>query len=488
MSAVTVVIGSEVNELVAAHYLARAGQRVVVLEQHRSAADDQIVASGWIPPRIVRDLGLGDALAVERGDPWIAAAMPDGERLELWHDPARSAEAIRRFSPRDAERWPSFCDTMSRLARILEDLYTAPPPDLMTRRLPEFVHLAATALAMRRLGRGGMAEFLRLIPMSVADFLDDRFECDPLKALLGAAGILRLAQGPRSGGTALRLLHHHVGNPPGVFRPRASNVRELLARRPGIALRPDARVARIEVREGRAAAVVLESGEALEAAWIACGADPRRVFLDWLEPEVLDPGFVRSVQCIRCRGVIARVRADLAHSPGFDALTIAASLDDLERAYDNAKYGAISEHPYIEARVRKESVAGEGARVEIDVQYAPYRLSAGDWDATRRQALAERVVRALDAVAPGFATLVTACTVLAPPDLEMQYGFPEGQAEHVEPALDQLLWMRPLPDRSSYRTPIAGLYLCGPGTHPGGAIAGAAGANAARVMLSDGRR
>jgi phytoene dehydrogenase-like protein len=485
MSAATVVIGSEVNELVAAHYLARAGHRVVVLEQHRSAADDGIVASGWVPPRIVRDLGLGDALAVERRDPWIAAALPDGERLELWSDPARSIEAIRRFSPWDAERWPAFCHAMSRSAQILEALYTAPPPDFMTTKFTESARLAASALRVRRLGRHGMAQFLRLLPMSVADFLDDHFRCEALKTLLGGAGILRLAQGPRSGGTALRLLHHHVGNPPGVFRPRASNIRQILARRPGIAVRHDARVSRIEVRDGRVGGVVLESGEAIDAAWIACGSDPRRLFLDWLEPEVLDAGFLRCVRHIRCRGVVARVRADVARSPGFGALTTAVSLDALERAYDHAKYGAISEHPYLEACVRGGS--GEGVHVDIDVQYAPYRLSDGVWDAARRNALAERAVRTLDAAAPGFAKLVTACTVLAPPDLETRYGFPEGQAEHAEPALDQLLWMRPIPDWSSYRTPIAGLYLCGPGTHPGAAIAGAAGANAARIMLSDGR-
>ena len=494
MSATTVVIGTGVNELVAAHYLARAGHEVVALEQHDGADEDAWLDSGWIPPRIVRDLGLGIgeggplALEVYRPDPWITAALPDGGRLELWNDPARAAESIRRFSERDAVRWPDFCARMARLARVLESVYMAPPPDILTRDPGELARIAGLAIGVRRMGRQGMEDLMRLMPMAVADHLDDWFECDALKGVLGGAGVTQLCQGPRSGGTAFRLLHHHVGSAPGVFRPPRSNLRRVLAARSGIALRRDARVTEITVREGRVASVVLASGEEIASTLVVCGTDPRRTLLEWLETGWLAPEFTRAVRHIRHRGVVARVRLGFARPPGFTTLALAPSLDYLEKAYDDAKYGRVSAQPYLEARAAGGDDERADARVDVDVQYAPYALSDGVWDETRRSALGKHVVEVLDHAVPGLGAGVTTMEVLAPSDLETRYGYPEGQMHHAELALDQSLWMRPLPDWASYRTPIRGLYLCGPGTHPGGAIGGAAGANAARVALKDLRR
>lgn len=488
MSAATVVIGTGVNELVAAHYLARAGQQVVVLEQNTA---DCVTAldTGWVPPRILGDLALdshsgpGTSLQIYRPDPWVVAVLPDGGRLELWNDPVRSAEAIRRLSARDAKRWPDFCERMAGLARVLERLYTAPPPDLMTRDVGELARIAGTAFGVRRLGRQGMEDLMRLLPMPIADLLDDWFECDALKGVLGAAGIMHLCQGPRSGGTAFRLLHHHAGNMPGVFRPPLSNLSRVLEARPGITLRRGASVGRITVREGHVAGVALTDGEEIATRLVVCGVDPRRTLLEWVDTGSLTPEFTRAVRHIRSRGVVARVVLELQGAAGFTTLVVAPSLDHLERAYDDAKYGRISQHPYLEARATE--TPDSGYRVGVDVQYAPYTLRDGDWDEARRSALAQRVVEMLSEAIPGFDARVSARRVAAPPDLEARCGFPEGQAHHAELALDQSFWMRPLPGWASYRTPVAGLYLCGPGTHPGGAIAGAAGANAARVVLRD---
>jgi phytoene dehydrogenase-like protein len=494
VSASIVVIGTGVNELVAAHYLARAGHSVLALEQG-TAHEDAAFDSGWVPPQIARDLQLerGAALAetpaltIEHADPWIATVLPDGSRLELWHDMARSVEAIRRLNPRDAAKWPAFCARMARLARLLEMLYTAPPPDLMTRNLGELARLAGTAFAMRRLGRESMEDLLRILPMAVADLLDDWFECDALKAALAGAGVAHLCQGPHSGGTAFRLLHHHVGNSAGVFRSPVCNVRRVLAQRPGIALRPRAEVARIAVRDGSVASVGLASGEDIPASAVVSGADLRRTLLEWVEPGWLDPEFTRAVRHIRCRGVVARVTLTLDRAPGFNRLVVAPSLDYLERAYDDAKYGRISQAPYLEARDTGRDPDG-GHRVLIEVQYAPYALAEGAWDEARRSALADRVVEMLAPHMPGGGAAVNERAVLSPRDLEAVYGFPEGQLHHAELALDQAFWMRPLPGWARYRMPIAGLYLCGPGTHPGGFVAGAAGANAGKIIIRDLRR
>ncbi len=453
---------------------------MLVLDDRAARYDAE---AGWVPPRIARDLALDrHGLKIDHTDPWISAALPDGGRLELWRDVARSAEAIRRLSTRDAAKWPAFCDRMARLARLLEAVYTAPPPDPISRELGELARLAGLGLRARRLGRQGIEDLLRLLPMSVADFLDDWFEADTLKGLLGAAGVMHLQQGPRSGGTAFRLLHQHVGSPAGVFRPPRSNIARVLAELPGVERR-DARVARITVREGRAIGVGLASGEEIAASIVVSGADPQRTLLELVDPGWLDPELARAVRNIRRRGVVARVTLTVDREPGFSTLVLAPSLDDLEHAYDDVKYGRVSARPYLEAR-SAEPLADGRHRLHVHVQYAPYTLADGEWDDARRAALGDLVVETLSPHLPA----VVERTVLAPPDLEEAYRWPEGQAHHAELALDQVLWMRPVPALARYATPIEGLYLCGPSMHPGGGIAGAAGANAARVIRRGSRR
>ena len=472
MSAPIVVIGFDADALVAAHTLARAGRTVVVLDEHGT---DPGATAGWIPSRIVRDLGLAErGLNIERLDPWATAPLPGGGRLELQHDMARSVESIRRVSPRDAGQWPAFCAHMARLARVLEPLYAAPPPDPLATEPAELVRLAGLGLRTRRLGRQGMTDLFRLLPMSAADFLDDWFESDALKGVLGAGGVMHLHQGPRSGGTAFALLHRHVGSPPGVFRPARSNLVQILRELPGVEIRRGAPVERIVVRDGRATGIVLANGEEIATECVVSGADPRRTLLELVEPGWLDPETIRAVRSIRSRGVVAQVTLTLDRAPPPGRLVIAPSLDYLERAYDDAKYRRCSREPYLEAR------ANGDRRLGVHVQYAPYALVDGDWDGARRAAIGQRVIELLS---PQLGAAVVECQVLTPRELEATHGWPEGQVHHAELALDQLLWMRPTPALARYRTPINGLYLCGPGMHPGAGVAGAAGAHAARLIL-----
>jgi phytoene dehydrogenase-like protein len=367
---------------------------------------------------------------------------------------------------------------MARLARLLEAMYLAPPPAPLANEPRDLAQLARLALRARGLGRQGLEDFLRVLPMPVADFLDDWFESDALKGLLGAASVMHLAQGPRSAGTAFGLLHRHVGNPPGVFHPPRSNFRRALAGLPGIEIRPGAEVARIEVRDGRATGVVLANGEVIAATVVVSGADPKRTLLELVDPGWLDPAVVRAVRAIRARGVAARVTLVLDRAPDFANLVIAPSLDYLERAHDDAKHGRISQAPWLEA-------AADGTRVEVHVQYAPYALAGGAWDDARRAAFGDRVVALL---APHLGASIVERRVRSPVDLERDYGWPGGQAHQAELSLDQLLWMRPIPALARYRTPVDGLYLCGTGVHPGAGVAGAPGANAARMVLRDRER
>jgi phytoene dehydrogenase-like protein len=445
-----IVIGGGADALVAAQVLARAGREVLVVESAAAAPDD-----GWVPPKLLRELRL-DGVSFAWPDPWLVVPLADGGRLELWRDIARSAQSIRRLSARDAERWPAFCQRMARLARFLEGVYAAAPPDPLS---PGF------ALRARRLGKQALRDLLRILPMPVADLLDDWFEADALKGALGGAGVLHLMQGPRSGGTAFRLLHHHVGCAPGVFRPPRSDVLEVLRRLPRVELQGE--VLRIAVRNGAVAGVVLKDGRELAASVVVSGADLRRSLLELVEPGVIDPELARALRHVRRRGVAARLRLELDRSPGFAALALAPSLDYLERAYDDAKYGRVSRQPYVEAR------CDERHRVEAVVQYAPYGADC--------RHLSERTIALLaehwgDAQAQHV-------ELSAPRELEQSEGWPEGQPHHAELSLDQALWMRPLPELAHYRTPIEGLWLCGPAMHPGAGVAGASGLHCAHAIL-----
>ena len=474
MSADTVVIGAGVNGLVAAHLLARGGRRVTVLEQRATANGAPFM--GWVPPQVIRELGLDRAgLSVRHGEPWVSSALPDGTRLELSSEIAKSQGAIKRLSAADAAKWPEFAQRMRRLSGVLEALYVRPPPDVESRDPKELMHLAMVALKVRRLGKQAVVDLIRILPMSSAELLDDWFESDALKGVLGAASVLHLHQGPKSGGTAFNLLHHHVGCPAGVFRQPSSNVRDVLERMPGVDVRRGAAVARLNVTGGRVTGVRLANGEEIAATTVVSSGDPRHTMLGLLEPGWLEPEYARAVKNIKCRGVAATVTLDLKGAAPFDSLLIAPSLMHLERAYDDAKYGRASKEPWLEANA-------EGNRILVHAQYAPYGLRDGGWDDARRAAFGNAVVARLLSAAPELKGAITVRDIVTPKDLEVTQGLTEGQAYHGELTLDQILFMRPVPGWP-YRTPIAGLFLCGAGTHPGGAIAGASGRNAAREIL-----
>ena len=453
----TIVIGSGIDAWVAAQMLAARRRKVLLLND----STPTLPVTGWMPEVVSRALGVGE-VTTGSPDPWLRVLLPDGSALELWHDMRRSVEALRRVSPRDAQRWPAFCERMARLAAFLGRLYVEPPPGLVDMRF---------ALKIRGLGRRAMEDLMRLLPMPAAELLDDWFDCDALKGALGALAVRDLQQGPRSGGTAFCLLHSHVGAPTGVFRPPIADVAPALRLHTGIETK-NGKVAQIRVREGRTAGVALEGGEELAASLVVSAADPRRTLAELIEPGWLDPELLTALRNLRRRGVRAVIRWQLERAPDWRSVTVAPTLDHVEQAYDDAKYARVSARPVVD-------VVAEGAGATASFQYAPYRLRDGAWSETQRAGVAAAAEKALDRLLPA----VCARAVLAPPDLEKSEGWPEGQPHHAELALDQALWMRPLPELARYRTPIAGLWLCGPAMHPGAGIPGAAGYNCAREIL-----
>lgn len=510
-----IVIGAGQNGLVAATLLAKAGRRVVVVEGQDVAGGSAAVrefhpgfragnAAHWSQPMdgtLAGELGIS-VNGSPAADP--AVLTPLGDRaLVLKHTIPATIEEIRKHSPADAGRWDEFCQLTQKLSGFLAYLYGSAPPRLTSTAIVDLFSLLGLGRKARSLGKDDMIELLRVVPMAVAELLDDWFENDALKGTLGAAGITGLCQGPRSAGTAFLFLHHRVRRPAGVFRSAGSvDIGDRLiaaVKGAGITLRTGSPVARIATANGQVSGVVLVNGEELVARQVLSTADPRRTMLTLVDPIHLEPDFTRAVENIRYRGVAARIDLALGELPRFRGaegqellqglISISPSLDYLEKAYDDAKHGAASRAPYLEAVIpslRDASLAPAGKHVmSVWMQYAPYHLKQGSWDAAARTALGERVIKCLGEYAPNLPGAVLAQRVLTPLDFEQQLGATEGSLGQGELALDQMLFMRPVAGWGNYRTPIEGLYLGGAGCHPGPGLPGAAGRLAAKEMLKN---
>ena len=517
-----VVIGGGANGLVAATRLATRGRRVLLLERAETLGGQGALVEfapgfraaplgfdpGWAPPAVASLVGLG-AADLDNADAPLSVFTEAGRFLTLPRDPARAAAAIREHSPSDAAKWPAFVERVHRLAGFLGELYQTPSPDVGLTSLGDLPALARLGLKYRGLGREGMIEFLRTLPLSAWEWADDWFECAPLKAAIATGGIQDYRQGPRSGGTAYVLLHYLVGAPKGALRGRAAwrhgpeaftTAAEAAARRAGVTIRTGAAatVARIDVHEHAVTGVTLANGESITAKAVLSTADPSRVFLEWVDPVWLDPEFLHAVSNIRYRGCTAVVLFALDALPeasglGHEALgglvSMTPSVVALEKAADAAKFGEISAQPHVEWTVptaRTPGLAPAGKHVvAARVQYAPYALKAGAWDDARRDAIAESATRVLEAAIPGFRAHVLHRVALTPVDLEARFGLREGAATQGELGLDQILFMRPVAGWGRHATPIRGLYAGGAGTHPGPGVLGGAGWLAANRLLED---
>jgi len=512
----TIVIGGGANGLVAA---ARLGKRALLLEGADAVGGQGRVIEfaagfhaaplsmdpGWLPPAVRRGLGLKLA-SVDVETP-LSVATGSREFLTLSRGAATAAEAIAKHSRDDAAKWPAFTSRLHKLATFLGVLYQTPAPDVDMGSFGDALAALSLGRKFRALGREDMIELLRTLPLSAWELCDDWFEYAPLKAGIAAGGVQDLRQGPRSGGTGFVLLHHLIGAPEGSVRGRVpwkdgpdafARAAEAAARKRGVEIRTGARVAGILVKDDAVAGVVLEGGEEIPAKRVLSTADPKRTFLEWVNPVWLDPEFVRAIGNIRHRGCTAYVLYGLERLPEIQGLasvhalagtvSLTANLVGLERAADAAKYGAVSEQPHVELHVPTilwPGMAPVGRHVLIArVQYAPYALRDGSWDTDRTQALAANVTEAIEAASPGFSTRILHRETLSPADLSARFGFVEGAATQGELALDQILFMRPVAGWGRHATPIGGLYLGGAGTHPGPGVLGGSGWLAAKRLLS----
>ncbi len=516
-----VVIGGGHNGLTAAAYLARAGRKVLVLERRHvlgGAAVTEEVFPGFrfsvcsyvvslLRPEIIRELDLPrHGLEILPLDGTFTPKL-DGDYLWRVNDHARTRREIARHSPIDAEAYDEYGKAMVEMARFVKPILSMTPPDPLTRRPRELLKLASLARRFAALPESDRENLLQLMTMSAVDFLDRWFETDVLKATMSASGIIGTFLGVRSPGTAYVLLHHYMGEIDGAFRSwgfarggtgAISEAIASAAAQAGAEIRTNAAVARIRTRAGEAVGVTLANGDDIDATLVLSSVDPRLTFLKLLDRGELPGEFVEEIERFKFRGSSGKVNLALDALPDFRALpgpgphlrgaiSISPSVDYMERAYDQAKYGAFSRRPYIDMVIptlTDPSVAPPGKHIlSCFVQYAPYHLAHGSWD-TQREAFGDAVVDTIAEHAPNLREIILHRQVLTPLDLEREFGLSEGNIFQGELTLEQLFFLRPAPAWAQYSTPVHRLWMCGSGAHPGGGIMGAPGRNAAIQILA----
>jgi phytoene dehydrogenase-like protein len=513
-----IVIGSGANGLTAAGYLARAGMKVLVLEKRQTvgglASTEEFAPgfrasigpdhAGLYSPQAALDLELEKhGLELFPLDPFVFAPSRGGSGLLLHRDAEKSASEIRKYSPKDADAYRRFAALVDTISNFLKPLFSkaAPQPSIETGA--DLLELLRLGWGFRQLGARSMHELLRILPMSLEDFLDEWFEHPLVKAAVGAGALEGVCLGAKSSGTSALYLYQNLA-PRKLARGGAGGVTRALSKSleaRGGSIRTSARVSRILVENGRAVGVALEGGESVRASVILSGLAPRTTFHELGSPTDLPASFVAEVDAIRYRGVTAKLNLAVSELPDFRCrpgkggaahhralIQIGESLEEYERAYDAAKYGRFSERPLLTMVIPSlidRSLAPEGKHVvSVTAQFAPYRLREGGWSSSK-DAFASAILDRLAEYAPNVKGAILHQSLWTPEDYERELGLPEGNWHQGEMALDQMFFLRPVPGWSRHETPIEGLYLAGAATHPGGGITGACGANAAQRAIRD---
>ena len=517
-----IVVGGGHNGLVNGAYLARAGLNTLILERRNfvggAAITEELVpgfnfttfsyALSLIRPDIIQELDL-----VKHGFlPILMASsfapMLDGDYLLLGPDADENVLEIKRHSSHDADALERYEHDMNRVCQVVKPLFDSAPPDLFSTAPEDLEAVAELASHLRGVEPKVMHDLVRLLTGSAADFLDDYFESDILKGYLASSSIIGTKVGPMSQGSGLVLLYHSMGEHDGHFGSWAfhkggnGGFTQVLARAAqayGAEIMLDAAVDSVMTKNGKAVGVALADGTELTADVVVSALDPRRTFLELVEPRELPADLVETITRFRFQGTSAKVNFALDGLPKFAALgdrtdqyrgfvNMGPSIEYLERAFDDAKYGWYSQRPYIDGAIQSvvdPDMAPPGKHVmSCFIQYAPYHLKGSDWD-SERDRFGDTVQATLESFFPGFGDLVLHREVVTPLDIERVVGLSEGNIFAGEFLAPQMYFFRPAPGWSQYRTPIDGYYQCGSGTHPGGCVIGAPGKLASQRILRD---
>ena len=522
-----IVVGAGHNGLTAAAYLAKAGRKVLVVERRDvvggCAVTEEVDAelapgcrvstasyiASMLRPTIIRDLKLESyGLKMVACDPGVQAAFEDGDVAGWWSDDRRMREELERIPPDDIDTFFATEAELKRLAAYLQPFFLEAPPDINARGVKKLRESWRIYRRFRGMSRDELSGLTRFLTGSLGDFLDRRFQSDKLKRLILSNSLYGKHGGPYQSGTAMGLLFHllsggdadqqawqgHVIGGMGAITQALRSAGEDL----GVEIRTGAEVARINITSLHATGVTLQNGDTLTAKIVVSNADPKRTFLDLVTKHELSPDFRRDVANIRMDGPAGKVNYVLAEEPQVTGMpgdrtkpqrslfTLVPTLDEAEMNYNTCRRGELPERLWVDCVLASnvdDTLAPEGRHMlTCFVQYLPYALQDGDWN-VRREELGDRVTDLIGRYAPNVPGAVIARRVYTPLDLEETFGISEGNIFHGDISLEQMFFMRPLPEWAQYRTPIERLYLCGAGTHPGGGVTGAPGYNAAHAIL-----
>jgi len=522
-----IVVGGGHNGLATAAYLARAGLKPLVLERREVLGGAAVSEHPWpgytvstlsyvlslMPPEVIGELELhrhGLTLYPLAADYYVP--FPDGSHLLLTKDAAQAKSEIAKFSQKDAEAWPVFSAYLAKIARLVRPLLLMTPPAVGAKSPADLLELARFAWKLKGLDVQGTGDLVKVMTLSVAELLDEWFESPQVKAARCVSGAIGTYGGPYTPGTAYVLLHHYIGEVDGQMaewafvRGGTGAVSEAIAadaREHGAEIRTGARVG-VLVEAGRAVGVALTDGTEVRARAVVSNAHPKITFCELVDAGQLPADFVRAIDHYKTRSGTVKVNLALGEPPRFHGLAeddsntaarsfiqLCDSMEYLERAFDDAKYGRASAEPYSDGvlpTMADDSLAPAGKHLmSCFTQYVPASWSQAP-HRNELEAYADRVVDGYARFAPNLKTAIEHRQVLGPYDMEQEYGLVGGNIMHGDLTLDQLFSWRPVAGYADYRTPIKGLYLCGSGTHPGGGISGINGRNASREILKDLKR
>ncbi len=517
-----IVIGAGHNGLVNGAYLAKRGLKTLILEKRHLVGGAAITeelhpgfnfttfsyALSLIRPDIVQDLELVKHGMVVLKMPTTFAPLENGDYLYMGDDHYANYHEIARHSKKDAEAYDDYATMVEKVCQVVKPLFDQVPPDIFSEDPAELARMAAVGKHLRGADKKTLHMLTRFLTGSAAEILDDYFESDIMKGYLSSSGIIGSKVGPRSQGSGIVLLFHNMGEYDGVFgewgfhKGGNGGFTQVLARSAqsfGAEIKLNAGVSRVLTKNGETKGVVLENGDEIYADTVVSAIDPRRTFLQLVEPRELPTDLVESIQSYKFQGVSAKVNFALDDLPKYPAmgdqtdmyrgfLNIGPSLDYLERAFDDAKYGTFSRRPYIDGCIQSTidpDMTPPGKHIMSNfIQYCPYELKDSDWD-TERENLGDTVQKTLESFFPGFSDLVIHREVVTPLDIERVVGLSEGNIFAGEFLAPQMYFFRPAPGWNQYRTPIKGYYQCGSGTHPGGCVIGGPGKLASEQIIGD---
>lgn len=519
-----IIIGAGHNGLVTACYLAKAGRTVLVLEKRSvlgGAAATEELFPGFkmnvgaehahlFRNEIIDELGLANkGLTIKKSSTITHSLNPDGKPLTIYADIAKTKSNIASFSQKDGDRYGAFCEFFARNADMLRATSAKKPIDPMDWKTKDVISWLPVVKKLRKMGKKDMPEFLRILPICIYDLLNEWFENDFVKGTLASKSVTGSRLGPRASGTNYMLMYLNAGiglngfAPPGIVEGGIGNLSNALAKKAkslGVEIQTDAGVSGIIVEDGIATGVTCDNGDKFTAKQVVSNADPYRTFFDLVGPEELGLKFVKNVRNIKFRGSIAKLNLALKSLPQFgndsgsshDHLTgdiiVNPSMNYLEEAYDDSKYGKFSQNPYLSMTIPTildPSLAPAGQHVmSVQMQYAPFHLRESNWD-EQRDVLASHILDTIKQHCPNIGELILHQDMQTPLDLQNKLGLTEGSIFHGQMGLDQVMFMRPVAGFGNYKTPVEKLYLCGAGTHPGGGVTGVPGYNAAKAILAD---